>query len=157
MKPLIDKKYLLHKYPGKGGWTYAIIKGLVKGKGGTLQVMGAIDDHTISKYHLMSLGNGDMMLPVKAEIRKKIKKEAGDTVHVTLYADDTPLEIPGEFLMCLHDEPGADAFFNKLSESERKYYIEWIYSAKKEETKASRMATAINRLARGLKRYDVVR
>ncbi len=24
-KHLVDKKYLMHKYPGKGGWTYVVI------------------------------------------------------------------------------------------------------------------------------------
>jgi len=24
-KPLVNRKYLLEKYPGKGGWTYAAI------------------------------------------------------------------------------------------------------------------------------------
>jgi hypothetical protein len=41
-------------------------------------VRGTIDDFEIRKYHLMPMGNGKFFLPVKAEIRKKIKKEAGD-------------------------------------------------------------------------------
>ncbi len=40
------------------------------------------------------MGDGKMFLPVKAEIRKKIKKEAGDWVHVLLYTDNEPLEVP---------------------------------------------------------------
>ena len=24
-EPLVDKEYLLEKFPGKGGWTYALI------------------------------------------------------------------------------------------------------------------------------------
>lgn len=33
---------------------------------------------------------------MKQEIRKKIKKEAGDWVAVELYLDESPLEIPEE-------------------------------------------------------------
>ena len=58
-------------------------------------------------------------------------------------------------LLCLEDEPQALQFFNGLSESEQKYYIQWVYSAKKEETKINRLAKTINRLLRGLKLYDV--
>ena len=102
----------------------------------------------------MPMGNGKLFLPVKAEIRKKIKKQEGDTVHVILYPDDEPLEIPEEFKICLADEPTANNFFFSLSDSEKKFYIEWIYNAKKEETKIDRMAKAVNRLAKHLKMYD---
>jgi len=102
----------------------------------------------------MPMGNGKLFLPVKAEIRKKIKKEEGDKVHIILYPDNEPLEVPEEMLLCLQDEPSALKFFNSLSESEHKYYIQWIYSAKKEETKVERLAKTIDRLTRGLKMYD---
>jgi len=56
-------------------------------------------------------------------------------------------------LICLNDQPVAEKFFRSLSESEQKFYIEWIYNAKKEETKISRIAKAIVRLAKHLKLY----
>ena len=153
MKPLVNKKYLLEKYPGKGGWTYAVIPGIER-KGATVRVMGTIDGYEISKYHLMSMGDGNLFLPVRAEIRTKIGKQAGDHVHVVLYPDTEPLEIPGEFLLCLEDEPQASTFFYSLSESEQKYYVQWIYAAKREETRTNRLAVAINRLGQRLKLYD---
>lgn len=157
-KPLINKKYRLEKFNGKGGWTFARIPELTKSKQkgfGWLKIKGTIDGFEIKKYHLMPFGDGTFMLPVKAEIRKKIKKAAGDLVHVILYPDHDPLEVPDELLLCLKDEPQALHFFNSLSESERKYYIQWIYSAKKEETKVNRLAKTINRLSQGRKMYDV--
>ncbi len=159
MKPLVDKKYLLEKFHGKGGWTYARIPEITKNKKlpfGWRKVKGSIDGYEIKKYHLMSMGKGILFLPVKAEIRKKIKKDEGDYVHVILYPDNDPLEVPEEMLICLRDEPSALNFFNSLSESERKFYIDWIYSAKRSETKVNRLAQAVNRLAQGLKLYDKV-
>ena len=91
---------------------------------------------------------------LKAEIRKQIKKEEGDKVHVILYPDNEPLEVPEEMLLCLQDEPAALKFFNSLSESEQKFYMQWVYSAKKEETKIDRLAKTIDRLLKGLKMYD---
>ena len=156
-KPLVNKKYLLEKFPGKGGWTFARIPGILKDKNvpfGWVKVKGSIDDAEIKKYHLMPMGNGKLFLPVKAEIRKKIKKQEGDYVHVILYADNDPLEVPGEMLICLQEEPAALEFFNSLSESEQKFYIQWVYSAKKEETKINRLAKTINRLLKKQKLYD---
>lgn len=157
MKPLVNKKYLLEKFPGKGGWTFARIPEIKQDKKmpfGWRKVRGTIDGVEIKKYHLMPMGDGKLFLPVKAEIRKKIKKTVGDFVHVILFHDTEPLDIPEEFLLCLEDEASALTFFNSISESEQKYYIQWIYCAKKEETKIGRMAKAINRLAKGKKMYD---
>ena len=156
-KPLINKQYKLEKFHGKGGWTFVQIPEIAQNKSnpfGWVQVKGTIDDYEIKKYHLMPMGNGKLFLPVKADIRKKIKKQEGDTVHVILYADDEQLEIPEEFMVCLKDEHKAEKIFRSLSESEQKFYIEWIYNAKKEETKISRIAKAIVRLAKHLKLYD---
>lgn len=156
MKPLVDKKYLLEKFPGRGGWTFTRIPEIVPDKKvpfGWVKVKGTIDGFEISKYHLMPMKDGRLFLPVKSEIRKKIKKEAGDFVHVILYPDNEPLEAPEEMLMCLQEEPKALKFFNSLTDSEKKFYIQWIYSAKKEETKIDRLAKTINRLVKGIKFY----
>ena len=156
-QPLINKKYLLEKFPGKGGWTFARIPDILRNTKtpfGWKKVKGSIDGYEIKKYHLMSMGEGKLFLPVKGEIRKKIKKQEGDTVHIILYPDTDPLEVPEELLLCLHDEPEALTFFNSLSESEQKFYIQYIYSAKREETKIDRLAKTINKLVKGLKMYE---
>ena len=77
-QPLIDEKYLLEKFPGKGGWTYAKIPEILQDKSspfGWVRVRGSIDGYEIKSYHLMPMGNGNLFLPVKAEIRKKIEKK----------------------------------------------------------------------------------
>ncbi len=157
MKPLVDKKYLLHKYPGKGGWTYASITEIAMEKRGPrawMRVKGTIDGFEISKYNLAPMKDGSLFLPLRVEIRKKINKYEGDRVHITLYPDADPLEIPGEFILCLEDEPKALKFFNSISDSEKRLYILWIYGAKKEETRAARIAKAIDKLSAGMKLYE---
>lgn len=156
MKPLVNKEYILEKYPGKGGWTYAAIPEVLPNPNnpfGWVKVKGTIDGVSI-QCKLMPTGTGKLFLPVKAAIRKKINKQHGDMVHITLYPDSKPLAIPEEFQTCLADDPIALKFFNTLSEGEQKYYIDWIYSAKKDETKTARIAKTINRLTRNLKMHD---
>jgi len=155
-KPLINKKYLLEKYPGKGGWTFARITGIARDKRlrfGWVKVKGTIDGFEIKKYNLMPMRDGNLFLPVKAEIRKKIRKQEGDSVHVILYPDNEPHEVPEEMLFCLQEEPAALKFFTSLSPSEQRLYILWIYSAKKEETKIDRLAKSINKLLKKQKLY----
>lgn len=153
-KPLIDKKYLLEKFPGKGGWTYAVIPEVLQDKHshfGWVKVKGFIDDFELKSYRLMPMGNGMLFLPVRAEIRKKIGKKEGDWVHIKLFADNDALEIPKELMLCLEDEPQALKNFLTYTESEQKAYIDWILGAKKEETRIERMAETVNKVLKGLK------
>ena len=153
-KPLVNKKYLLEKYPGKGGWTYAAIPEVLQDKHapfGWVKVSGSIDDVEIKNYRLMPMGYGKLFQPVKAEIRKKINKKAGDWIKVVLYADNTPMEIPEELLLCLLDEPTAHEKFMHCTEGEQKAFIDWIYTAKKEEKKVERIAETIKKIMKGEK------
>ncbi|MEJ8757525.1 YdeI/OmpD-associated family protein [Pontibacter sp. H259] len=147
--PLINKAYLLEKFPGKGGWTYTVIPEIAPDKHahfGWVKVKGTVDNFALKGYHLMPMGNGKLFLPVRAEIRKKIKKQAGDWVQVTLYLDNTPQEVPEELLICLKDEPAAYMNFRNYTDGEQKAFVDWIYSAKTDETKVERIVQTINKL-----------
>lgn len=76
--PLVDKEYLLEKFQGKGGWTFAKIPEITQNKNtpfGWVRVRGTIDHFEIKNYKLQPMGNGNLFLPVKAEIRKKLNKK----------------------------------------------------------------------------------
>lgn len=149
---LINQKYQLEKFPGKGGWTYVILPEIpqsIKRKFGMVKVKGRIDDYELIGYNLMPMGAGQLFLPVKAEIRKKIGKKEGDWVSIELYADNSALAIPEELIDCLKDEPKAYANFLKLGEGAQKEYRDWVYSAKKDETKVARIAKMIDMLLQG--------
>jgi hypothetical protein len=156
-EPLVNQKYLLHKYPGKGGWTYALISEILPDKRshfGWVKVKGRIDDFEIRNYKLLPLGNGNLFLPVKAEIRKKIGKKDGDWVHVVLYADNAPTEIPEDFLLCLQEDPIAYKVFLSFTDGQRKEYVDWIYSGKTDATRVGRIGKTLNRLTNGLRLRD---
>jgi len=148
--PLVDNQYLLKKYSGKGGWTFAVIPEIVRDKHawfGWVKVRGSIDGYEIKNYHLMSMSNGMMFLPVKAEIRKKIGKNDGDWVHIILYSEQLPHVNQDDFMICLQDDPYAYQNFLKKTEPEQKAFIDWIYSAKNDEMKVERIAEILNKLS----------
>lgn len=152
-KAIIDKDYLLQKYPGKGGWTYAIIPEISQDKHawfGWLKVRGSIDGYEISNFHLMPLGNGTLFLPVKAEIRKKIGKQEGDWVHIILFSQDLPRVVHEDFLICLQDDPIAYQNFQKLNNAAQKEIIDWIYSVKNDDMKVERIAKTLDKLSKSL-------
>lgn len=75
----------LEMSPNKGGWTYVVWPDAAAtfGTHGAVKVRGTVDGQPF-KSSFMAMGNGRQMLPVKAEIRKIIGKEAGDSVTVVI-------------------------------------------------------------------------
>jgi Domain of unknown function (DUF1905) len=75
----------LRKSSTPGGWTYVIWPESVRffGTRGLVKIKGTIDGHPF-RGSFMAMGNGRHMLPVKADVRQAIGKQAGDSVTVRL-------------------------------------------------------------------------
>lgn len=156
-KPLIKGKFILEKYPGKGGWTYAVLPGVEnksKSQFRWVRVKGKIDGYEIKNYNLMPVKGGKLFLPVKADIRKIIGKQEGDYINVEFYYDDTQVEIPGELLECLKNEPGALETFLSYPAGEQRGFINWILEAKTESTKVKRLTETLRKLSLRQRFYE---
>lgn len=147
-QPIFDDHIQLQKSAGKGGWTFVtmpIMTHLPKKKNSTVRVRGFIDNYELSDIHIWAMKKGTF-LAVKAEIRKAIQKQEGDSVKLVLYLDEPQSAIPEDFLTCLREEPKTLAHFEKLSQAQQKEIIDWIFAAKTEDDKITRMAQSLEKL-----------
>jgi hypothetical protein len=150
MQPLVNGNYLLEKYPGAGGWTYAAIPEVAQNPNapfGWVKVKVHIDGIDFGQMKLMPMGAGRLFLPLRADIRKKIRKQAGDTVSIVLFPDEDPILLPPELIECLR-LGATDLYprFRALPEGEQKAKLDWIYAAKTEATQAERIAQLVEAL-----------
>jgi hypothetical protein len=94
---------------------------------------------------------GSYMLPLNRANRAAAGVAAGDTVTVKLELDDEPrtVEVPDDLRAVLAGDEEAAAAFERLSYTHRREYVEWITEAKREETRARRLAKTLDRLRAG--------
>jgi hypothetical protein len=155
---VVDKTIRIQKFPGKGGWSFVPIPEVLQDSRkpfGWVTMSGTIDGLKLTKIKLMPMGNGKLFLPINVKIRKLIGKKAGDEVHIVLYKDNSPQTIPQEIIDCLKLESAeVHHRFLDFQDDEKKAYLDWIYDAKTDETKAKRIVQMIDRIKAGLRFHE---
>lgn len=87
----------------------------------------------------------------------RFKKPDGQPKKATDFSSQNPapgvdytkrtVEVPGEFQKLLSKNKTASSYFESLAFTHKREYVEWIVSAKKQETKTRRLETAMEKLS----------
>ena len=118
--------------------------------GGKKSTVGVTINGLTYRTSIGSMG-GKFLLPVSAERRAAAGIKAGDTVEVELVLDTTPREVavPADFSAALQADKAAQAAWDKLAFSHRQRHVLAIEEAKTPETRARRIAKAVETLKGG--------
>jgi Bacteriocin-protection, YdeI or OmpD-Associated/Domain of unknown function (DUF1905) len=94
---------------------------------------------------------GEFLLGLNREVRDGAGVKAGDSAQVELGLDTAPrdVEVPKPLADALDADPVASAAFAGLAYTHRKEFARWIDDAKRDETRQSRVAQALQMLHEG--------
>ncbi|WP_210481640.1 YdeI/OmpD-associated family protein [Naasia sp. SYSU D00948] len=97
---------------------------------------------------------GRVLVSLSSDNRAAAGVSAGEEVEVVLTREEGPrtVDVPDDLREAVEADPEASRFFASLPPSHRKAYATWITEAKKEETRRSRIESAVGMLREGKRR-----
>ncbi|WP_331283618.1 YdeI/OmpD-associated family protein [Pedobacter rhodius] len=123
----------------------------------SFRIKGKIDSVEIAGLATIPMGEGDFILALKGDLRKKLRKEEGASVELYLEEDKNfKIEMPEDLELCLADEAHLMETFLKQPKSHQNYFIRWINEAKTETTrnKTTGINSNCNVQEAGFRRHD---
>lgn len=94
---------------------------------------------------------GENMIGLAKAARAEAGVEIGATYDVVIALDegDRTVEVPEDLAAALTADPDARARFDGLAPSHRKEFVRWVTEAKRETTRADRVAKTLEMLREG--------
>lgn len=97
---------------------------------------------------------GENLVGLSKAARTAASVEVGGSYAVEITADggDRTVDVPADLAAALDAEPAARAAFDALAYSHRKEYVRWVEEARREQTRADRVAKAVTMVLDGPRR-----
>lgn len=134
----------------KSGWTYVFIPQAIANQikpdcRKSFRVRGKLDQVEIEGASFVPMGEGNFIIALNAVLRKKLKKEKGAVIELSLEEDKTfKIEMPEDLELCLSDEPHLLNNFLKQPKSHQNWFINWLNTAKTEATRTKRIVKIVS-------------
>jgi len=122
----------------------SVVDALAAGKRPPVRV--TLHEHTY-RTTVARMG-GRFLVPVSAEVRKAAGVIAGDELDVGIELHDAPrtVDVPADLAAALAEAPAAAQAWEKLAYTHQKEWARSVEDAKKPETRARRIAAAVEAL-----------
>jgi hypothetical protein len=133
----------------KTGWTFvavpaAIAEQIKPGCKKSYRIKGLLDAVAVSGMALTPMGEGNFILPLKASLRKQLRKEEGARLHLQLEEDkDFKVEMPEDLELCLLEDRQYLETFLSQPKGHQNYFINWLNTAKTEPTRVKRLTQIV--------------
>jgi hypothetical protein len=158
-------KTIIQKFSSKGektGWTYVdipldILKTLKRKDKKEFRVKGVMDDVAFNRLATYPVGEGNFIIAINADLRKKLGKKEGAMVNVSLEIDTSEPLQSKELMDCLNDDALALKQFNSLLPSHQNYFHRYVYTAKGADTRAGRIVSIINAMHKKMNYGEMIR
>lgn len=158
-------KAIIQKFASKGektGWTYIdippdILKKLKLKNKKEFRVKGVMDDVKFDRLAAYPIGEGNYIIALNAEMRKKLGKKEGAMLSVKIDLDEAEALKSPELLACLEEDKIAKKQFESLLKSHQNYYHRYVYTAKGADTKAGRIVNVINAMYKKMNFGEMIR
>ena len=148
------RKFTAEILPHDSGGMYVIIPFDVEKEYGKkrVKIIAKIETETY-QGSLVRMGSPNHILIIRKDIRQKINKTAGDIIMIEVEEDTQPrvVKVPKDLQIELNQNPNEKIFFQKLSYTHQKEYVNWIEDAKRETTRIRRINKTIEMLKAGKK------
>ena len=138
----------------KTGWSYVFVPEVLaqqikpNDRRG-MRVRGQIDQVAIHGKSLIPMGGGDFILALDAKLRRRLQKEEGSVVNLSLEHDvDFNIEMPEDLEVCLAQEDGLLEHFLSYTKAHQNYFINWLNTAKTEATRTKRLVMVVDAMAK---------
>lgn len=144
-----------HDMGEKTGWTYVFIPLAIANQiksdcRKSFRVKGYLDQVAIEGVSMVPMGEGNFIIALNGALRKKLRKEKGAVLELSLTEDTTfKIEMPEDLEICLSDEAHLMQNFLNQPKSHQNYYINWLNTAKTEATRTKRIVKIISAMDQG--------
>jgi uncharacterized protein YdeI (YjbR/CyaY-like superfamily) len=109
------------------------------------------DNNDLTALKFSSISDIPESEVLKRYIKQSIALNSNDEIKKKAVPrkDKSDLVVPEDFAQALSNTPAAQRVFSEWSYSKQKGYIDWITSAKREATRATRLAIAVEWISEG--------
>ena len=121
------------------------------GKGNLVPIRATWDGRVDYRGSLAMMGGERAMLLCRKDVLARLGKGAGEEVDVLVELDLAPreVEVPADLVAAIAADSAARARWDALSPSRRGEFARWVAEAKKDDTRARRIAHSLELIAAG--------
>lgn len=128
------------------GWSGLVIPSALLGVRGRAWLRGTVNGHEFW-VSAQPAGDGNHWVTMNKRMRQRMGLIGDEEVEARFMIAEGPpdLEVPDDLVSAFDEHPNAQVIWNRMSHNHRKEWLNWIADAKRDDTRARRIAQTVER------------